>query len=81
MVSGNDSLYTYKLLVECYLLLRDSTASYVGPLVGQLVGQSVGCSPFGAAAPKGSMTYAFTHMGNFFLLLLCPPPSNPSLEA
>ena len=23
-----------------------------------------------AAAPKGSMTYAFTHMGNFFLLLL-----------
>ena len=33
-----------------------------------------------AAAPKGSMTYAFTHMGNFlFLLLLCPPAkSNPS---
>ena len=23
-----------------------------------------------AAAPKGSMTYAFTHMGNFLLLLL-----------
>ena len=22
-----------------------------------------------AAAPKGSMTYAFTHMGNFLLLL------------
>ena len=30
-----------------------------------------------AAAPKGSMTYAFTHMGDFLLLLLlllCPPP-------
>ena len=25
---------------------------------------------FWAAAPKGSMTYAFTHMGDFFLLLL-----------
>ena len=24
----------------------------------------------GAAAPKGSMTYAFTHMGNFLPLLL-----------
>ena len=23
-----------------------------------------------AAAPKGSMTYAFTHMGNFLVLLL-----------
>ena len=23
-----------------------------------------------AAAPKGSMTYAFTHMGDFLLLLL-----------
>ena len=23
-----------------------------------------------AVAPKGSMTYAFTHMGNFLLLLL-----------
>ena len=35
---------------------------------------------FCAAAPKGSMTYAFTHMGNFLLLLLLlfrtrPPPS------
>ena len=28
------------------------------------------------------MTYAFTHMGDFLLLLLLrPPPSNPSLEA
>ena len=25
---------------------------------------------FWAAAPKGLMTYAFTHMGNFLLLLL-----------
>ena len=39
-----------------------------------------------AAAPKGSMTYAFTHMGNFPLLLLLlllllrtPPP--PKLHA
>ena len=41
---------------------------------------------FWAAAPKGSMTYAFKIMGNFlllplFILLLCTPPSNPSLEA
>ena len=38
-----------------------------------------------AAAPKGSMTYAFTHMGDFLLLLLLlllhASPSNPSLEA
>ena len=34
---------------------------------------------FWAAAPKGSMTYAFTHMGNFLLLLRTPPP--PSLQA
>ena len=40
---------------------------------------------FWAAAPKGSMTYAFKHMGNFLLLLLLllllrtPPP--PSLHA
>ena len=27
-----------------------------------------------AAAPKGSMTYAFTHMGNFLLLLLAIRP-------
>ena len=44
------------------------------------------------AASKGSMTYTFTHIGNFLLLLLLlpflllllplrPPPSNPSLEA
>ena len=32
---------------------------------------------FWAAAPKGSMTYAFT----LLLLLLLPLPSNPSLEA
>ena len=48
---------------------------------------SSSASPFWAAAPKGSMTYAFTHMGDFLLLLLhlllllCPPPSNPSLKA
>ena len=45
-------------------------------LLGQLV------RPFWAAAPKGSMTYAFTHMGNFLLLLLLlrtplPPASRP----
>ena len=28
---------------------------------------------FWAAAPNGSMTYAFTHMGAFLLLLLRPP--------
>ena len=43
---------------------------------------------FWAAVPKGSLTYAFTHMGKFLLLLfllllflLRPPPSNPSLQA
>ena len=30
--------------------------------------------PFWAAAPKGSMTYAFTHMGSFLLLLPHPAP-------
>ena len=32
---------------------------------------------FLAAAPKGSMSYAFTHVGNFLLLLLRPssPPT------
>ena len=40
-------------------------------------------STFWAAAPKGPMTYAFTHMGNFLLLLLLllrtplPPASRP----
>ena len=36
-----------------------------------------------AAAPKGFMTYAFTHMGNFLLLLLLHRPfaPSPSLEA
>ena len=29
---------------------------------------------FWAAAPKGSMIYAFTHMGDFLLLLRPPPP-------
>ena len=31
---------------------------------------------FKAAAPKGSIAYAFTHMRDFLLLLLllCPPP-------
>ena len=43
-------------------VLRDSTPRYVGRSVGRLL-------PFWAAAPKGSMTYAFTHMGNFRLLL------------
>ena len=41
--------------------------------------------PFWAAAPKGSMTYAFTHMGDFLLLLplllllllRTPPPIQP----
>ena len=43
---------------------------------------------FWAAAAKGSMTYAFSHMGNFLLLFFSsffvrpsPPRSNPSLEA
>ena len=41
---------------------------------------------FWAAVPKGSMTYAFKHMGKFLLLLLLlllsfVPPSNPSLKA
>ena len=33
-----------------------------------------------AAAPKGSMTYAFTHMGKFLILLLLLPllPSPPT---
>ena len=30
--------------------------------------------PFWAAARKGSMPFAFTHLGNFFLLLLLHPP-------
>ena len=41
--------------------------------------------PFWAAAPKGSMTFAFTHMGDFLLLLLLlllllrtPPPLPPA---
>ena len=61
-------------------VLRDSTPRYVGRSVGRLL-------PFWAAAPKGSMTYAFTHKENFLLLLLLLlllrplPPSNPSLEA
>ena len=51
-------------------------------------------SSFWAAAPKGSMTYAFTHMGSFLLLLLLhtpppqvsrpisqPPGQNPILKA
>ena len=29
---------------------------------------------FWAAAPKGSITYSFTHVGNFLLLLLLPRP-------
>ena len=33
--------------------------------------------PFWAAAPKGSMTYAFTQIGNFLLLLL---PRTPPLD-
>ena len=60
-------------------VLRDSTLRYVGPSVGRSVGWLIGrLVPFWAAAPKGSMTYAFTHMGNFLLLLLLlllrPPP-------
>ena len=38
-----------------------------------------------AAAPKGSLTYAFTNMGIFssssIFFSSVPPPSNPSLEA
>ena len=30
--------------------------------------------PSWAVAPKGSMTYAFTHMGDFLLLVLHTPP-------
>ena len=37
--------------------------------------------PFWATASKGSMTYAFTHMGNFLLLLLLHTPPLPSLRA
>ena len=40
--------------------------------------------PFWAAVPKGSMTFTFTHMGNFLLLPLLPhspSPSDPTLEA
>ena len=37
--------------------------------------------PFWAAAQKGLMTYAFTHMGNFFLLLIYPSPPSLSLGA
>ncbi|MEE3022574.1 MAG: hypothetical protein VX367_08235, partial [SAR324 cluster bacterium] len=34
------------------------------------------------AAPPGPMTYAFTHMGSFLLLLLLRPyPPSPSLQA
>ena len=39
--------------------------------------------PFWAAAPKGSMTYAFTHIRDFLLLLpflLCTPPHPPALR-
>ena len=47
--------------------------------VRQLVGRLV---PFWAAAPKGWMTSAFTHMENFpLLLLLRPSVPPPRLEA
>ena len=59
-----------------------------------MVGPSICLSvTFWAAAPKGAMTYAFTHMGDFLLLLLLlllrPPPLiksqplglNPNLKA
>ena len=41
-----------------------------------------GVCGFWAAAPKGSMTYAFTHMGNFLLLPLLQrtPPQIPALR-
>ena len=39
--------------------------------------ESPGVSSFWAAAPKESMTYAFTHMGNFLLHLLLLYPSPP----
>ena len=44
-------------------------------------------SPFWAAAPKGPMTYALTHMGDFLLflllllLLLRPPPREAQILA
>ena len=35
-----------------------------------------------AAAPKGLRTYAFTHMGNFLLLLLRTPlPTRPKSQS
>ena len=48
-------------LVACYATLHPAMSVHWS--VGRLV-------PFWAAAPKGSMTYAFTHMGDFLLLLL-----------
>ena len=59
-------------LVTCFATLHPAMS--VRWLVGPLV-------PFWAAVPKGSMTYAFTHMGNIFLLGPLPLGPNPSLEA
>ena len=53
-------------------VLRDSTSRYVSLSVGRSVGRLVG--PLLGSGPKGSMTYAFTQMGNLLLLLLCTPP-------
>ena len=68
-----------ELLDACNATLHPTVS--VRRLVSWSVSQSVGWSPFWAEALKGSMTYAFTHMGNFFLLLLllllCPPPQIP----
>ena len=52
-------------------MLCDSASCYVCPSEHPFAHVSVGhLVPFWAVAPKGSMTYAFTHMGNFLLLLL-----------
>ena len=61
--------------VDCFnRVLRDNIPLCwsVSQSIGWLVGGSVGWSvvPFSAAASKGLMTYAFTVMGNFLLLLL-----------
>ena len=62
-------------------VLRDSTVyTLLCRSASWLVGRSV---PLIGSGAKGSMTYTFTHMGNFLLLplLLLRPPSDPSLEA
>ena len=66
-------------------MLCDSASCYVCPSEHPFAHVSVGhLVPFWAVAPKGSMTYAFTHMGNFLLFSFVPPPPSGlylSLEA